>query len=328
MTQDKQYAVGIDLGGTKILAAIVDQDGDIHSQGKIATQPQDGDQAVIRRIGDLVQDVWEQSGIGTDRICGIGIATAGIIDTVRQKVIYASNLNWNDVRIGDRMNERFGVPVELINDANAAAVAERTFGNARGTDDLIYVTVSTGVGAGIICGGRLITGVGDSAGEFGHISIHPEGPFCACGNRGCLENYVSGLALAKKAQALLKAGAESSLSAVGGGERDAITARDIGEAAENGDKLSIELLTQAGYFLGIGLTNLIHLFNPQVLVFGGGVIKNGRLLVEAAEQVIRERCISRMAKQASIQISTMEDTAGVLGAAGMFFQAERKKLAI
>ncbi|MGF9825847.1 ROK family protein [Brevibacillus agri] len=328
MTQDKPYAIGIDLGGTKIIAAIVDQNGCILSQANAPTQKEDEADAVILRIGDLVQSVLADSGVGLAQIRGIGIATAGIIDTHRHMVIFASNLNWSDVAIGDRLHEQFGVPVQLINDANAAAVAEWAFGSASGTDDLIYVTVSTGVGAGIISGGRLITGIGDSAGEFGHISLDPEGPLCACGNRGCLENYVSGLALAKMAQEQLQSGTASSLRTCTTGELSRITAKEIGEQAQSGDALSIDLLRQAGYYLGVGLTNLIHLFNPQVIVFGGGVMNNGQILLEEAQRVIRQRCISRMASQATIQLSTMGAEAGVLGAAGMYFPAARKKVAV
>jgi glucokinase len=328
MTQEKPYAIGIDLGGTKVIAAIVDQNGSILSQANAPTQKEDAAEIVISRIGDLVSSVLADSGVGISQIRGIGIATAGIIDTNRQMVIFASNLNWSDVAIGDKLGQRFGVPVQLINDANSAAVAEWAFGSASGTDDLIYVTVSTGVGAGIISGGRLITGIGDSAGEFGHISLDPEGPLCACGNRGCLENYVSGLALAKMAQEQLQAGAESSLRTVCEGELGRITAKEIGEQAESGDPLSISLMKQAGYYLGVGLTNLIHLFNPQVIVFGGGVMKNGRILLEEAERVIRQRCISRMASQATFQFTTMGAEAGVLGAAGLYFPAARKKVAV
>ncbi|BAH42695.1 putative glucokinase [Brevibacillus brevis NBRC 100599] len=328
MNQDKPYAIGIDLGGTKIIAAIVDEHGNILRQANAATQTEEAAQAVIGRIGDLVQTVLDESGINLSRIRGIGIATAGIIDTQRQMVIFASNLNWSDVPIGAILQERFGVAVQLINDANAAAVAEWAFGSARGTKDLIYVTVSTGVGAGIISGGRLITGVGDSAGEFGHISLDPEGPLCVCGNRGCLENYTSGLALASRAREQLLQGATSSLLVENGNDLSRITAKEVGEAAVRGDLLSMTLMKEAGYYLGVGLTNLIHLFNPQVIVMGGGVMKNGQLLLAEAKNVIRERSISRMANQASIQLTTIGAEAGVLGAAGMYYPSEREMVEV
>lgn len=310
------------------MAAIVDHQGNILNQANAATQTEEAAETVIRRIGDLVQAVLDESGIGISRIRGIGIATAGIIDTERQMVIFASNLNWSDVPIGSMLEDRFGVSVQLINDANAAAVAEWAFGNARGTKDLIYVTVSTGVGAGIISGGRLITGVGDSAGEFGHISLDPEGPLCACGNRGCLENYTSGIALANMAREQLLNGATSSLLADNRNDLSRITAKEIGEAAARGDIMSMTLMKEAGYYLGVGLTNLIHLFNPQVIVIGGGVMKNGEMLLAEAKNVIRERSISRMANQASIQLTAIGAEAGVLGAAGMYYPSEREMVEV
>lgn len=325
MAIETAYAVGIDLGGTKIMAALIDQEGTIRSQSQCDTLSQEGEQAVIERMISLVDAILLESGVGIAEVRGVGIATAGIIDTKRNMVVYANNLGWSDVPIGDVLQSRFGLPVKLINDGNAAAVAEWKWGAVRGADDLIYVTVSTGVGAGIISGGNLITGRGDSAGEFGHISLDPDGPLCACGNRGCLENYVSGLALAREAQQRLLAGLATG-SLLEAHDIDRITAKEIGEAAQSGDAFSEELLRHAGRYLGVGLTNLIHLFNPEVLVFGGGVMKSGQPLLQAAEEVIRERCISRMAAQVRFELSVMGPEAGVLGGAAMFFQQETSKV--
>lgn len=327
MANEQAYAIGLDLGGTKILAALIDRDGISRYETQCDTLPQEGVQAVISRMVTLVETLLREGGVGIDQVRGIGIATAGIIDTKRQMVVYASNLEWRDVPIGDLLQHRFRVPVQLINDANAAAVAEWKWGAARGTDDMIYVTISTGVGAGIINGGRLLTGVGDSAGEFGHISIDPNGPLCACGNRGCLENYVSGLALAKQAQEQLQHGASSQLTTLIHGISD-ITAKNIGEAAQNGDAFSAELLKRAGRFLGVGLTNLIHLFNPELLVFGGGVMKSGKMMLQEAQAVIQERCISRMAAQVRMEWSAVGEGAGVKGGAGLFFEHEPARVKV
>ncbi|MET3287843.1 UNVERIFIED_CONTAM: glucokinase [Brevibacillus sp. OAP136] len=316
MIQEKNYAIGLDLGGTKILAALIDEQGRIVHKTTCPTLAAEGQEAVIGRILSSVETVLTESGITATSVRGVGIATAGVIDTKANKVLYANNLGWEHVAIGQIVSERFGLPVQLINDANAAAVAEWVFGAGKGTDNVIYVTVSTGVGAGFISDGRLITGKGDSAGEFGHISIDPDGPPCACGNRGCLENYVSGPTLAKIARTRLANGEKSAFLSQYPLEQ--ITAKEIGEGVMQGDPLCKDIHLRASRDLGAGITSLIHLFNPELIVVGGGVMTTGDYLFAETEKVVRERAISRMAEQVRLVRSSLGGEAGVLGAAGLF----------
>jgi glucokinase len=320
MVEEKQdLAIGLDLGGTKILAALIKKNGDILHKFECETFADQGENVVIERVLSAVQKVLEGNEYNQTCIRGIGIATAGVIDTNRNEVVVANNLGWKNVPIGRLIYERFGVPIRLNNDANAAAVAEWIWGAGAGKKNLIYITVSTGVGAGMISNGHLITGAGNSAGEFGHISIEPDGPLCNCGNRGCLENFTSGTALAKIARERLMNGETSEyfIELITNGS--VITAKDIGEAAKQGDRFSIQLLNKAGYYLGVGVTNLIHLFNTEAVIFGGGVMNTAENLLPIIKQTVQERGIRAMIENVKIEKSIIGIEAGVKGAAGLFF---------
>jgi glucokinase len=317
-----EYAIGLDLGGTKLLAALIRDDGEIIYQDECETLAEQGEKVVIERIFSLLENVFRHSNINKQQVKGIGIGTAGVIDTEKSEIVYANNLNWNHVPIGQLLTERFDLPVLLNNDANIAAVAEWIWGSSSIVENLIYITVSTGVGCGIISNGQLINGVSDSAGEFGHTSIHIDGPVCVCGNRGCIENYTSGPALARLAKQRLEQGEQSSyFNKVD--DYSWITAKHIGEAARSGDLFSIQLFKEIGTYLGAGLTNLIHLLNPEVIVFGGGVMQNSEFILPTIQATVEKRCIPEMRKQVKIRKSVLGSEAGVKGAAGLFLTKNR-----
>ncbi|WP_340673070.1 ROK family protein [Brevibacillus agri] len=315
-----EYAIGLDLGGTKILAGLVHSSGKMLGQTLLPTASQEGAEAVIDRVLAAIEGVLAAAQVERRRVRGVGIASAGVIDSAAAEVIFAGNLGWRNVPIGRLIADRFGLPVRLMNDANAAAVAEWMWGAGKGTQNMIYVTVSTGVGAGIISGGQLVQGAEGGAGEFGHISIDWNGPLCGCGNRGCLELYASGTAIEKLARKQVEAG-ELVLAGAGGAltTGEALTAKAIGEAALAGDRACIEIVERAGFYLGVGTTSLIHLFNPEVIVFGGGVMNASSILLAEAEKSVRERCIPSMANQVKFALQQVGVEAGAVGAAGSFF---------
>lgn len=318
MTKD-EYAIGLDLGGTKILAGLVDREGRIIVQKLLPTTAEEGEKAVIERVLSAIHDVLSESGIDLKKVSGVGVASAGVINSESGEVIFASNLGWRNVPIGKLIGQRFGLPVRLFNDANAAAIAEWLWGAGVGTRNMIYVTVSTGVGAGIISDGRLVSGRDGSAGEFGHISIDWNGPSCRCGNRGCLENYASGTAIENSARQKLTTAKEPVIDRflVENGE---LTAKVISEAALAGDPFFAQIVKQAGFFLGIGAANLIYLFNPEVIVFGGGVMNASTLLLPEIEKSMRDRCIAGLAEKVRVVTSHSGIEAGVMGAAGGIFE--------
>ncbi|OXS56261.1 hypothetical protein B1A99_21085 [Cohnella sp. CIP 111063] len=307
---NKVYA-GIDLGGTKILALLLDEQGDVVCRSETATQPHEGPEAVIGRMVGLIRD----SLTSEQELASIGVATAGTLNAKEGIVAYAANLGWNDIPLGKRLEEQFGVPVSLENDANAAAYGEWAAGAGKGTQNCVYVTVSTGIGAGIVSSGRLIRGRDNSAGELGHITVDMNGPRCTCGNAGCLELYASGTAIARNAGKLAAEYPEKAAALLGKAGGAALTSRHVAEAAAEGDELSLRVLREAGLALGNGMVTIIHVMNPEVVVIGGGAANIGAALFDPMHEAIAERGISSMAAGVRFVGPTLGKEAGAIGAA-------------
>jgi glucokinase len=209
----------------------------------------------------------------------------------------------------------FALPVFVGNDANLAALGEHRFGAARGFDDIIYMTISTGIGGGIIQSGQLLQGHKGLAGEIGHVAVQPGGPLCGCGNRGCLEALASGTAIGHQAQTLAVAGHAPAILAAAGGDTSQISSKSVGQAAAQGDEIAIKLLRQAGRYIGIGIANLMHLFNPQRFVLGGGVTQTGPLLFKPIRRTVRRWAMNPMYwEDTEIVPAGLGDDAGLLGA--------------
>ncbi len=303
--------VGIDLGGTKILAVILNEQGEVVHRAETATLAKEGADAVIGRMIGLIRD----SLTPEQQLVSIGVATAGTLNAEEGIVTRASNLDWNDVPLGCRLEQDFGVPVNLENDANAAAYGEWAVGAGQGTKNCVYVTVSTGIGAGIVSGGRLVRGRDNSAGELGHITVDMNGPRCACGNVGCLELYASGTAIARSAakQAADNPEQAAALLAKAGGEP--LTSRHVAEAAAEGDELSIQVLREAGLALGNGMVSIIHVMNPEVIVIGGGAANIGAPLLDPMHEAIADRGLASMRNGVRFVSPTLGKEAGAIGAA-------------
>ncbi|MCR8657190.1 ROK family protein [Paenibacillus endoradicis] len=304
------YVIGVDIGRTTTLVALVNGNGEILNQMEFPTLPEKGWEDTISRIMQAITSLEEcipEHGIWS----GIGIASAGVINCERKNIVYASNLGWHNAEVGSVLMERFNVPVRLGNDANLAAVAEYVWGTKKDVQDLIYITVSTGIGAGIINGGQLVQGKSNSAGEFGHITMDVMGQQCKCGNYGCLENYCSGTAIAYIADRRL-----------GKLKGQSWTTKDVFEAAQNGNGIALDIVKVAGIYLGNSIVSLIHLFNPTKVILGGGIINNDNMLFQEANKTINNRCLPTMRNQVTIQKTMFGKEIGVLGATGIFFMDE------
>lgn len=322
MNQQHCYALGIDLGGTKLLTALIRSDGHVMDTVEQKTAANKGESALKEQIRACIRQLLERAPISRERILGVGIATAGVIDSKRAEIVIASNLGISHAPIGAWIQEEFSLPVLLGNDANVAAVGEWLYGAGSGCGNLIYLTVSTGIGAGIITEGKLVKGAGDSAGEFGHISMDLEGPSCACGNRGCLENYASGTALSRF---VVKRMEEGEASPYLQQRYPNITSKEIAEAAAQGDELALNGFARIGFYLGAGVTNLIHILNPERVIFGGGVMQAAEFFMPVVERTIASRCIPKMRERVQLVRSALGAQAGIKGAAGLVFsQADVK----
>ncbi|MBU2608471.1 MAG: ROK family protein [Chloroflexi bacterium] len=308
--------LGIDLGGTKILTAVVNTQGEMLSRDHSITPAREGQQAVVRSIFESVGRVLDQAHIATADLVAIGVGAPGLSNPETGFLFTSPNLpGWKDVPLRDIIEKELGKKVFLINDANAAAVGELYFGAGRGARNFIYITVSTGIGGGIIIDGKIYTGSVGMAGELGHMVIDDEGPLCNCGNMGCWETLASGTALAREARHKIKDGVASSILQLAGGDLEKINAEAIHKAARTGDNLATELIAKTAYYLGVGLANLINIFNPEVIVIGGGVSNIGDMLLEPAFEEAGRRAFKPSYQAVRFARAELGRNSGVLGAA-------------
>jgi len=314
MKEAKKPVLAIDLGGTKIITAIISSK--VIAKEYQLTLAEEGPQSVIKRVLSMIDHLLSLRNLDPSQLDSISIAAAGAIDIEKGLVTLSPNLpGWRDIPLRDMVGEKYGVNTFLINDASAAALGEHYFGAGKGVNNLVMLTVGTGIGGGIIINGKLYSGPSGSAGEIGHMTIDVNGPKCSCGNIGCLERLVSGTAVAEEAIRRLSQGEKSSLAEFGGGKIKSITAEKVSLAAQNGDSLALEVISKAATYLGIGLVNLVNIFNPEMIIIGGGLAKVGDLLLEPARRVVRERAFQLSTRLVRIVPAQLGDDAAVLGAA-------------
>jgi glucokinase len=264
-----------------------------------------------------IDAILKKNNIKPSQLGGIGIACAGGIDTGRGVVVTPSpNLSgWVDIPLAEIIKERFHVATYLVNDASAAALGEYRSGVGRGVNNLVLLTLGTGIGGGIIADGKLYLGAVGAAGELGHMTIDAEGPACGCGNKGCLEMLASGTAVARDAVGRLRRGQKSVLTEMAGAKIENITAEMVGEAARSGDSLARDVIARAAYYLGIGMVNIVNIFNPEMIILGGGMAGLGDLLTEPGKRMMTERAFSISSRAVRIVTAQLGNEAGVYGAA-------------
>ena len=315
--------LALDMGGTKIAAAIVDGKR-IGERVYKPTQAGQGVQSVMARLFSMIDNTLNAHNLEASQLHSISIAAAGVIDTKQGVITLSPNLpGWRGIPLRDTVRDRYGVNTVLINDASAAALGEHRFGAGKGADNVVMLTVGTGIGGGIIIDGRLYIGPSGSAGEIGHMTIDIHGPKCQCGNTGCLEKLASGTAVTTEAIRRISQGEKSCLVDIVGDEIKNITAEEVEAAARSGDSLAREVIEQAATNLGIGLVNLVNIFNPEMIIIGGGVANMGDLLLEPARRVVRERAFPLPADAVRIVTAQLGADAGILGAA--IFALEQEK---
>ena len=306
-----RYTIGVDLGGTHLRAVRLDRDGRIHAHERVATAAMDGPAAVIAQIERLIAHMI--GDIDHSEIIGVGVASPGPVDLSAGIARQAPTIRgWFDVPLRAILIERTGFRVELNNDGHVAALGEWRFGSGRGCQHLVYVTISTGIGGGVIMDGNLLLGRRGMAAEVGHMTIQPDGPVCCCGNHGCWEALASGTALALFAAQELARGRQSLITDIAAGAP--LSGRHVAAAAEQGDALALALMRREGELIGIGLANLLHLYAPDRIALGGGVIQSMALLEPHMRRVIAERAMPPF-RDIPFQVAQLGDNAGVIGAA-------------
>ncbi|CQB51982.1 ROK [Syntrophomonas zehnderi OL-4] len=264
------FIIGIDIGGSKVLTGILDKTGRVLTRKKETTCSQGQPGEVMDQVAGMIELMKDELGIGAQDILGIGAGVPGPLDYYRGVVLESPNLRWPEYPAGSELNKRLGSKLLLEKDTNAAALGEFYYGSSKKIRNLIYITVSTGIGAGIIADGNLLHGHKGGAGELGHMLIEPGGRSCGCGRQGCLEALASGTALEQEAREMIAHGQAQSIQALIGDGKP-LTARELGWAARQGNKEAHDLISRAADFLGIAITNLVNLLNPERVVIGGGM---------------------------------------------------------
>ena len=313
-----KFVVGVDLGGTKIYTALADSGGRLAAELMVPTGAREGPEAVIGRIAETVSRVMKEACVGPGAVEAIGIGSPGPLDPATGVVYNSPNLRgWFNVPLRDRLREATGISVFLDNDANLAALGEYYFGAGRGSVNMLYVTVSTGIGAGIIINGSIYRGAGGGAGEVGHMVLSPGGPLCGCGRKGCLESLASGTAMAERAAELVSAGLGKAILREAGDDPGQLTAASVARAAGAGDPEAAGIISGAGTYLGMGMANLINVLNPDRLVMGGGALESGNIFWDSMAVELAARSLGPALGDVTVVKSGLGGKSGLMGAVAM-----------
>ena len=307
---EKKYVVGVDLGGTKIYTALVDLEGNIINEKIVETLAEEGEEAVAGRIINTIDSVI--AGVDKDLIKAIGIGSPGPLDAKKGIIIETSNLPFKNFEIVNVLKERYDLPTYLDNDANVATLAEFMFGAGKGTENMVYITVSTGIGGGAIINGKLYRGNTANALEVGHMTVATEGPRCGCGNIGCAEALGSGTAIGKRAKEAVLSNVVTSLK-----DYENVTSKEVFMEASKGDRVAKNILKNSLTYLGIAVANTITNFDPEKVVVGGGVVNGGDIVIDTIRKVVEERCMPTFIENCTVEKALLGGKAGVLGAAAL-----------
>ena len=307
----KKLYVGVDLGGTKIYTALANENGEVLKEIITPTEASKGYEKIVDKIKDGIRFVVSEVGI--DSIRAIGIGSPGPLEVKKGIIAEPPNLPFRNYNIVETLENEFKVKVYLDNDANAATLAEHTFGQGIGTENMVFITASTGVGAGAILNGKLYRGSTSNALELGHTTVKYDGDKCGCGNRGCVESLASGTAIKKIAdKKLLDEKIETTLR-----NYDVITSKEVFEEAASGDKVSKEIIRETIGYLGVAVANAANSFDPDLIVLGGGVINGGGIIFEIINEEMQERCLNTILKNCKVMPAKLGGMAGVLGAVAL-----------
>jgi len=313
--------LAFDLGGTKIAFGVVAENGEVLGSDKIETLAKQGPEQAIQRVNLAAQSLLQKLNIKSQELIGIGIASPGPLDISKGCVDGSPNLpGWTGYSIEQGLSSFFNLPARIDNDANAAALGEYKFGAGKNKKNMVYITVSTGIGGGVIVDGRLMRGANGNAAELGHLTLNINGPACPCGANGCFEMYASGTAIARRTREAIQAGAPSQILSLAGSLEE-ITTHHILAALQKEDELAKKIWNETTEYLGRGLAVVINTFNPELIVVGGGVTAAGELLFTPVREKALRYAFPRLAAVCSIVPAALGSNVGVVGAAACAFEA-------
>jgi len=312
------YIIGIDLGTTNIYGVLADLNASIIHEEKRPTKLEEGFFSIMDQTAEIIDQLSQKTAEKKKRLCGVGMAVAGLINKNRNIVEFSPNFHWHDVDIIGTLGQRFSVPIYFDNVTRVMALGELCYGVGKQYKNFVFINIGYGIGAGIIIDGQPLLGAVGMAGEFGHITVDKDSKTqCDCGNFGCLEALASGQGIARAARNELKKGAQSNLLEMCGGDINKVTAEMVAEAAKKGDSLAWNIFSQAAEYIGLGISALINLFNPEVVVLGGGVIQAGEILFDNVRKTIRARALNRSARGVPLLPATFGLKAAAMGAVSL-----------
>lgn len=308
--------IGIDVGGTNVKIALVDDNGKIIYSNSVPTYAKMGYEYTVNNIKQAIRDLMKETNTTTSDIEGIGFDFPGQVDCKTGVVKLAPNIpGWVNVPIAQMIEDEFHIPTRIDNDVRCAALGELKFGAGKGCENFICITVGTGIGSGIVINGKVVRGATNAAGELGHIKLQMNGgPICGCGDTGCLEAFASGPAIVAMAQEYIKGGKSTKFREMAAAEGGEITPYMVAKAAEEGDPVAKRIFEIVGEYIGIGLTSVINLLNPEKVIIGGGVAESGELLLGPIRKTIKERAMVVAGNAVEIVPAQLGNSAGVIGA--------------
>lgn len=311
---EKHYYIGVDIGGTTVKIAIIDNNGEINSKWEIPTRTESEGAHVPTDIWNSIEEKIEILKINKDRIKGIGAGAPGFVDPTTGVVSVAVNIGWKNFDLGKQLEELSSLPVHVDNDANIAALGENWKGSGALAENLIAITLGTGVGGGIIANGKVINGANGTAGEIGHLTVEIGGAPCNCGRQGCLETVASATGIVRQAKEIIKAGHDTVLKSLLEKNGD-LTSKDVFDAADKGDEQAEQLIVKVTDVLGLAIANTATVVNPSKVVIGGGVSKAGDQLLVPLKDAFNQHALARISEACEFTIAELGNDAGVYGGA-------------
>jgi glucokinase-like ROK family protein len=307
------HFIGVEVGVDFVSVMITDFSTEVVWRAREATRRARAPQAVISRTVELIREGMEQAGLSDGDILGLGLGVPGLVDVPSGTLLFGPNLGWEDVPLRELIAGEFAFPVYVENEANIAALGESYFGAARGASSVVYVSAGVGLGGGIVLGGQVLPGAAGLVGEVGHMTILPDGLPCSCGNRGCWETLAGKDALFRRVKGAVASGKRTRLEEMTRGDLDGLTVALVTHAAREGDEVAIGALERTGTYLGIGLANLVNVFNPEVVVFGGPLSQASEFLLPALEDELEQRALRWPLESARLRVASHRRDACVWG---------------
>jgi glucokinase len=312
----EKYAVGIDFGGTKVLAGVVEMSsGRLVATSKKKTRNPNDELDVAKRLYVVVDDALATAGLSPKDIVGIGIGAAGMVNREKGVLLNAVNLGLSEVPLTDPLSQHYGVPAKLGNDVEVATLGELRFGSGKGCDHFVCIFVGTGIGSGVVVEGKILRGATGTAGEIGHTVIFAGGRMCGCGAYGCLEAYASRSAIAKLVANEIARGTDSVVKDKIDPTKGILRSKALSLALEAGDPLVSRAVLEAAQYMGVGLVSIINFFNPKRIILGGGLIEASDMYFKTACEVAAQRCLPIARKKLDIVKAALGDNSGIVGAA-------------